>query len=284
MRRAMLVLVVVAALVTGGAVVFLRTHKVHLPFVSDTCRVFSGDDVVRLAPDQITHAATIAAMGVRAELPERAVTIALATALQESKLRNLPAGDRDSIGLFQQRPSQGWGTPEQLKDPRYAAGKFYKILQRVSGWQTMSITDAAQAVQRSATPLAYAQWEADASALTKAFLGAETGAVTCQLRQDTKLAGADGLRRAVEELGNDLGKLSVKSRVGDEEPSLTVAVGGGGKSTLGWRASHWFVAKSHEYGISRVAHNGVVWTAESGKWQPGGSTPADRVDVTMHSS
>jgi murein DD-endopeptidase MepM/ murein hydrolase activator NlpD len=82
--------------------------------------------------------------------------------MQESGLRNLTGGDRDSIGLFQQRPSQGWGTPQQLADPAYQAGKFFDKLITIDGWQQMPLTDAAQAVQRSAYPDAYAKHEPDA--------------------------------------------------------------------------------------------------------------------------
>src|SRR5690606_17546897 len=113
--------------------------------------------------------------------PERAVTVALATALQESELRNLPGGDRDSVGLFQQRPSQGWGDPSQLSDPRYAAGAFYDALVEVPGWETMRITDAAQAVQRSAHPEAYQKWADEAEVLTAALAGNAPGSLTCRL-------------------------------------------------------------------------------------------------------
>jgi murein DD-endopeptidase MepM/ murein hydrolase activator NlpD len=91
--------------------------------------------------------------------------------MQESRLRNLSAGPDDSVGLFQQRPSQGWGTPAQLHDPVYAATAFYRRLRTVDGWPTMSLTDAAQAVQRSAYPDAYAKWEPDAVALVQTLTG-----------------------------------------------------------------------------------------------------------------
>jgi hypothetical protein len=103
-------------------------------------------------PEQIANAATIVAVGKRMQVPEHGLVIAIATALQESGLRNLDHGDRDSLGLFQQRPSQGWGTPTQLTDPTYAATAFYRRLLEVPGWQQMSVNQAAQAVQRSATP------------------------------------------------------------------------------------------------------------------------------------
>lgn len=115
--------------------------------------------------EQVGNAATIVAVGAQVGGPVRGWVIAVATAIQESDLRNLPGGDRDSIGLFQQRPSQGWGTPAQLHDPVYAATKFYQKLQTIHGWQTMPLTEAAQAVQRSATPGAYAQHEPSATML-----------------------------------------------------------------------------------------------------------------------
>jgi murein DD-endopeptidase MepM/ murein hydrolase activator NlpD len=96
--------------------------------------------------------------------------------MQESGLRNLPSGDRDSVGLFQQRPSQGWGTIDQLQDPAYAAGKFYERLLTIPDWHTMTLTDAAQAVQRSAFPDAYAKWEDDAAALVQQQAATASGA------------------------------------------------------------------------------------------------------------
>ena len=94
---------------------------------------------------------------MRRGLPARAASIALATAYQESKLRNLDHGDRDSLGLFQQRPSQGWGTAKQIQDPYYATNAFYDALVKIDGYQTMRITEAAQEVQRSGFPEAYAR-------------------------------------------------------------------------------------------------------------------------------
>jgi cell wall-associated NlpC family hydrolase len=121
-----------------------------------------------LPGEQIPNAKSIVATGVSLKVPERGQRIALATAMQESRLRNLPSGDRDSLGLFQQRPSQGWGTPQQLRDPVYASTKFYKALLSVDGWQQMTLAQAAQAVQKSAFPDAYAQWEKLARALQTA--------------------------------------------------------------------------------------------------------------------
>ncbi|MDH6710922.1 cell wall-associated NlpC family hydrolase [Kitasatospora sp. MAA19] len=119
--------------------------------------------------EQIPHATTIVATGIRMSVPARGQVIALATALQESGLRNLPGGDRDSAGLFQQRPSQGWGSREQILDPAYASTKFYTALQQVDGWQQLPLTAAAQRVQQSAYPDAYARHETLATALQQAI-------------------------------------------------------------------------------------------------------------------
>ncbi|WP_328463588.1 hypothetical protein OHA21_38335 [Actinoplanes sp. NBC_00393] len=121
--------------------------------------------------EQVGNATVIVAVGQRLQVPARGQVIAVATAMQESSLINLPGGDRDSVGLFQQRPSQGWGTPAQLQDPQHAATKFYTKLLAVPGWQTMTVTAAAQAVQISAYPDAYAKWEPDAVQLVGAVTG-----------------------------------------------------------------------------------------------------------------
>lgn len=123
-------------------------------------------------PEQITNAATIIAVGKRLNVPKRGWVIALAAALQESGLRNLAYGDRDSLGILQQRPTQGWGRPSQILNPTYAATQFYQRLLAVPGWQQMSITDAAQTVQRSAFPDAYARHEHTARQLVGTLSGA----------------------------------------------------------------------------------------------------------------
>ncbi|MEV0259388.1 C40 family peptidase [Streptomyces sp. NPDC050732] len=133
----------------------------------------SGKDVkvegLSMPDEQVPNAQTIVATGISLDVPKRGQIVALATAMQESRLRNLNYGDRDSLGLFQQRPSQGWGTAQQIHDPVYASEKFYKALLKVKGWQQMTVTQAAQAVQKSGLPDAYAQWEPLATALQKAI-------------------------------------------------------------------------------------------------------------------
>jgi hypothetical protein len=126
--------------------------------------------------EQVANARVIADVAHDRGLPERAVVIALATAQQESGLRNLNYGDRDSLGLFQQRPSMGWGTPAQVRTPTYAAGKFYDHLVQVPNWKTGELTLVADAVQRSAYPFAYGRWSTMARELAVAL---ESDAFSC---------------------------------------------------------------------------------------------------------
>ncbi len=147
--------------------------------------------------EQLTNAAVIVSVGVGRGIPVRGLIIAVATALQESSLRNLgdlgKSNDHDSLGLFAQRPSQGWGTPEQVMDPVYAANKFYDKLLTIPGWEQLPLTEAAQAVQASATPSAYAKWEPDATALVTAVTIGMSGGCN----------GGDGLSGAGEQVPAD---------------------------------------------------------------------------------
>ncbi|GGR75529.1 hypothetical protein GCM10010169_19500 [Micromonospora fulviviridis] len=122
---------------------------------------------IDLNDEQTANAKAIIAATKKAGLPERAAVISIATSLQESKLENLghlgDKNDHDSLGLFQQRPSSGWGTPEQITNPEYSTLAFEKGLKQVDGWQDMPLTVAAQTVQVSAYPDAYAQWEQQAA-------------------------------------------------------------------------------------------------------------------------
>ncbi|MDN5751427.1 MAG: C40 family peptidase [Pseudonocardia sp.] len=119
----------------------------------------AGTTAATLSDEQRANAATIIGVAREMGAPPRAWLVALATAMQESALRNIDYGDRDSLGLFQQRPSQGWGSPAQVTDPVYSTSIFIERLLEVPGWETMPITVAAQTVQRSAFPEAYAKWE-----------------------------------------------------------------------------------------------------------------------------
>lgn len=127
--------------------------------------------VTALTAEQEGNARVIIAVGRELGIPDYGIIIALATAMQESSLRNIDWGDRDSVGLFQQRPSTGWGTVAQIMDPYHATRLFFRGnpgytrgLLGISGWQSMALTVAAQKVQISAYPNAYAKWETSARA------------------------------------------------------------------------------------------------------------------------
>lgn len=200
-----------------------------------------------LSHEQAGNAATIAAVGGRLGVSNHAVTVALAAAMQESKLRNLPGGDRDSVGLFQQRPSQGWGTAGQIADPVYAATAFYQRLTAQRGWEALSVAEAAQRVQRSADPFAYARWEPLARATARALTGEAPAALTChQLPANT--SGGNLIHVANAELG-------------------TAELSGSRHSPArGWAISSWLVAHAAELGVSEVNFDGQRWTAGSGSW------------------
>lgn len=151
-------------------------------------------------PEQSANAATIVAVGKRMHVPEHGQVIAIAAALQESGLRNLDHGDRDSLGLFQQRPSQGWGTPAQITNPTYAATAFYRRLLATPDWQRMNVNDAAQTVQRSATPTAYGQHEPAARAITAAVSGS-----TCEPLPARGQAAAQAIAFAHAQIGPTCG-------------------------------------------------------------------------------
>ncbi|WP_446214414.1 hypothetical protein [Micromonospora sp. IBSANI012] len=128
---------------------------------------------IDLDSEQTKNVKAIIAATKKSHMDERAAVISIATSLQESKLENLghlgDRNDHDSLGLFQQRPSSGWGSPKQITDPEYATKAFLKGLKQVDGWQDMPLTEAAQTVQVSAYPDAYAQWERQAADLVAKY-------------------------------------------------------------------------------------------------------------------
>ncbi|MFJ7267518.1 hypothetical protein ACIQV3_12855 [Streptomyces sp. NPDC099050] len=231
-----------------------------------------------MSPDQAANAATIAAVGVSKGMPDRAVTIALATAMQESALRNLDHGDRDSLGLFQQRPSQGWGTPDQIMDPVYSAGIFYDRLAEIKGYSRLPLTVAAQKVQLSGFPQAYAKHEPDATVLTAAFTGA--GHLTCtgpapvragdpaKVRAElTRLLGENPLY-ALPPAGGPPGEGA------ESEVTLVAKPGGGDPAARTGRVlAQWAVAGSRELGITRVSYGGKSWVAgkDGDRWRERGA-------------
>ncbi|MEW2180361.1 hypothetical protein AB0890_29065 [Streptomyces sp. NPDC005406] len=253
---------------------------------SDQCTVRSADGsagedrTYRLSPEQAANAATISAVGTTRGMPERAVTIALATALQESGLRNIEHGDRDSLGLFQQRPSQGWGTEKQILDPVYSAGKFYEHLAEVPGYSRLPLTVAAQRVQRSGFPQAYAKHEPDAALLAAALTGRAPAALNCDPPRTTVVAGGTAKVRAalVHSFGKDVmpsdqptdGSDTGTPAAGAAAGTLSVPVqatrraGQDGAPQRGWELAHWAVAQSEALGIEQVAYAGKKWDSGAG--------------------
>ena len=244
-------------LVVLVGVVVVRSFERSPAASGPPCQATVGEQTYSLELDQAANATTIAAVGKRDGLPDHAVTVALATAMQESGLRNLSYGDRDSLGLFQQRPSQGWGTADQVSTPTYAATAFYRKLETVPGWQTLDVTEAAQKVQRSASPSAYARWEPQSRALAVALTGEVPGAFTCRVSLPRVSTPSAQLGAAMsEELGPSA-----------EARSPTPA--------QGWTAATWVVGHADEHHVSTVTYGGMRWTARSGAWAPVSGTATD---------
>ena len=170
------ILVLVIACAAGGALLFGGSGAACAPVLPSggvSVPATGWAPIGRFDTEQVGDAAIITTVGAHQRVPIRGWIIAVATAIQESGLRNLPGGDQDSIGLFQQRPSQGWGTAQQLRDPAYQAGKFYNKLLTIPGWETLTLAQAAQAVQISAYPDAYAKHEPDATMLVNTIASAQ---------------------------------------------------------------------------------------------------------------
>jgi hypothetical protein len=221
------------------------------------CHAVAGSEDYALDAEQAANATTIAAVGSRLGLPDHAVTVALATALQESKLYNLSYGDLDSLGLFQQRPSQGWGSQDQIMNPRYAATAFYTHLTKVADWQNLSVTDAAQAVQISGAPDAYARWEAEARVMAQALTGELPAAFSCRTPGNPAAAGKDAARAARQ--GADL-MAALTADVGPSVlgPPVTVP--------RGWLVAGWLIAHADRYGVTTVTFGGQRWSGHTGAW------------------
>jgi hypothetical protein len=263
--RTVLISVFVVVVVALGIGIYVILHQFggRPPIdIGRACEVRTTSGTVTMDPTQMANAATIAAVGIRRKLPDQAIVIALATALQESKLENLDAGDRDSVGLFQQRPSQGWGSPEQIRDPRYSAGRFYAALIRIKGWETMRVTEAAQRVQHSAFPEAYEKWADKSAVLAEALAGRATSAVSCAKVGEPTQRGPQAAEALGAGLKLDWGNIALVANA--QTIGLAVAVG---EDRVGWQWAHWLVSHSTEKSIERVRYGTQEWTASSGQWR-----------------
>jgi hypothetical protein len=295
-------LAVLAVVVVAGVMVLRGVGPFPDP---EGCTVEVGDVVADLSTEQAENATTIAAVGVRRGLPARAVSIALATAYQESKIHNLAHGDRDSLGLFQQRPSMGWGTPEQLQDPFYATNAFYDELEKVDGYHQMRITEAAQAVQRSGYPEAYEDHATDARALASALTGYSPGGrFSCVARPGVGIekqrprrngltARADAVRKDVERAFGDLalggfapegvrdGHQAGSTHYEGRAVDIFVRPVNAANNRKGWAIAQYLVAHADRLEIQHVIFDGKIWSVgarSSQGWREydAGDRPGDR--------
>jgi hypothetical protein len=240
--------VVVAAIIAGRAIV--NAFETH--FTSSGCTVGSYD----IDTDQASVAAQMvgAATKFRPPLPEHASVLALMAGLQESKLTNIPPneGDRDSVGVLQQRPSQGWGhhSAAALTDVTEATREFLAALVQVTHWRTRPAADAIQAVQVSADGSAYAQHQSEATALAHALLGSRPAAITCSFNKPTVVAST------AKVIGMLQHQLPVNSPTAHGK---TIRVPG-----AGWQTAAWFVANADRLGVDSVAYGGKRWSRSDG--------------------
>lgn len=282
-RTGVVLLGVFALAVT--AVMIALDNLGQAPPLVQRCVATAGTDRYTLDPDQADNVALLAAIAAERSLPPRAVTIAIATGMQESRLRNIDYGDRDSLGLFQQRPSQGWGTPEQVLDPVYATGAFYDALVQVDGWQQMEVTVAAQAVQRSAFPDAYAQHEPMARAFAAALTGQTHASLGCTLAPvevpgtgtgpatDPAAPVTAALQLRLERELPSVRLITEVDAAGADEGSGTsylaldaTGLVGAGSTEVLWPVAQWAVASSWGTEVSEVIVGDHRWDRSTLQW------------------
>jgi hypothetical protein len=264
-------------LIAGGVGAFwlLRSRNLTEPVPGQQrCVATANNKSAVVDLEQAHFASIIAGVAVRRGLPPRAASIALATAYQETGIRNLDYGDQDSVGLFQQRPSQGWGTKKQLMDPDYAAGKFYDALVKINDWQTDDINDVAQKVQRSGHPEAYNDHETDARVLASALTGQSPAGFSCLDRSGTA-GDTKGLRSSLQQtFGN----------VDDSADGSMITIRAG-SARRAWAYAHYAVANASLYGVTTVKIKNRSWQTQDFNlpdWQEASPTlQSERVEITV---
>lgn len=294
-----LVLVLVFVFIVAGTVVAL--NRFGTGGASGTCVASGLGTTHRYSSEQTGNAALIAAVAVDRSLPPRAASIALATAYQESKLENIDHGDRDSLGLFQQRPSQDWGTEEEVMDPLHAANAFYDALVKIPGYQSMSLNDAAQKVQRSGYPEAYADHETEGRIYASALTGRSGANLVCDL---DRADGAGSPEQVRSDLESNLPRRTADGTVSTPLVAASSAAGevpeGAGATALvidvhgdehlGWALANWSVARAGTDQIVSVSYQGRTWDRaaadqqEPGSWATSSAGMTDRVVVLVSGS
>lgn len=232
-------------------------HLPGPPQLGTGCLVKATDFEVPLSAGQAGVASTIAGVAHVRALPARAVTIAYATALQESDLENLPYGDRDSVGIFQQRPSQGWGTRQELLNPIYATTQFFAALAKIPGYLNLPVYKAAQDVQHSADGSAYGQYAGEGAALADGFVGNQARSVYCWYGNG--ISGHSDLAAADRDLVAAFGGARVRY-VGDPVMAIHVS-----SHTAGWGVAFWLVTHAASYHLRTVRYAGYQWIAAHGQ-------------------
>lgn len=239
---------------------YLLVRQVRPLLTVSGCQAVVGSMTMPLDTEQAGIAATIAGVASRRALPARAVSIAYATALQESKLHNLDYGDRDSVGVFQQRPSEGWGPAKKLEDPVYATTRFFQVLAAVPDYRHIAVYKAAQAVQHSADGTAYIQYEGQATRLAQAFTGHDAHAVWCW--SPSAPAGKARLAATARALQRAFGPV----RATQPDPPATgpgLLVRATDPAT-GWAVASWLVTHAGQYRLHDVRYAGYQWQADAG--------------------
>ena len=247
-RRRALTLLVVLGLVAAGA--FFGGRFLLDSVVNPQCTISAGGMTETFDPEQTGNAALIAALSLKRDMPPRAATIALTTAIQESKIRNLRYGDRDSLGLFQQRPSQGWGSEEEILDPVYSTNTFFDALVKYKGYQSADITTIAQKVQKSGFPEAYRDHEGEGRVLASTLTGHSPAGLTCRLDAPTGSVGPGRRGRRPRAADGDHRRLRRRRGADRHRGRRHLGVGGG---ALGRRPGR---AVRRHLGHHRRAHVG----------------------------
>ena len=254
------VLVVLAICLVIGLLAIKLAGKKPPPPRPTACLIGPDNGPVQLSVSQAGIAATIAGVASHRGMPVRAVAVAYATALQESKLANLNYGTLDSVGVFQQRPSEGWGTARQIENPVYATNRFFAALAQVPGYRRLPIYEAAQDVQRSADGSAYAQYSEVGTELARAFTGTQPHEVWCSYGSPVGKARLTAARTALN------GAFGTLGRAQQDDPAGRVDVT---STREGWAVASWLVSHAATYGIASVRYAGFQWLASgSGRWKP----------------
>ncbi len=247
---------VVVGLIAFVTLIVVLGQFTYHAYTGATCRGTAGGQSFGFTPEQSRNAATITGIAMKRGLPARAATIALATALQESGLQNIRYGDRDSLGLFQQRPSQGWGTEAQVMDPVHATNAFYDALVKIDGYTTMDITKVAQEVQRSAYPAAYADHEGQGRVLASTLSGHSPAGLGCRLNQSPVPVAADRLTTAL------LAETGQSGAAAGDGRTVTVHTT---DEQSAWGVAEWTVASADAFGVLQVDVADRSWRRALGR-------------------